>query len=75
MLGSISKVFPEGLVHNVNCMFRVQACWAWFWMGWWGGVTRGVKNCDVLLDRSWSDFDGAPGPHTHLKSDVKLPEM
>ena len=74
MLGSISKVFPEGLVHNVNCMFRHVGPGSG-WAGGVGGVTRGVKNFDVLLDRSWLDFDGAPGPHTHLKSDVKLPEM
>ena len=71
MLGSIIKVFQEGLVHNVNCMLRHAGPGS----GWAGGVTRGVKNFDVLLDRSWLDFDGAPGPHTHLKSDVKLPEM
>ena len=39
-LGSILKVFQEGLVHNVNSMSKHVGHGS----GWAGGVTRSVKN-------------------------------
>ena len=60
MLGSISKVFPEGLVHNVNCMFRHVGPGS----GWAGGV--GSREALRISMSFWIDLGlilmGPQGP-------------